>query len=279
MPDNHADDLDRGLAYDMPRLLSRRSLLAILGITSAGAFAAACGGTAPRAGSGEASPTSPASEAGLGDPDSCVAVPEETAGPFPGDGSNGPNVLVRDGVVRTDIRRSFGDSSAVADGVAMSLDLTLQDWTAGCAPLAGAAIYVWQCDRNGDYSLYSPGAASENYLRGVGVSDSSGRVTFTSIFPGCYPGRWPHIHFEVFSSLDSASSAGTPLLTSQIALPEDVSASVYSVADYPGSDRSFAQLSLPGDMVFRDGWATQMAELSGTPATGLTARLSIPVRT
>jgi len=56
-------------------------------------------------------------------------------------------------------------------------------------PLPGAAVYVWHCDRAGRYSLYSSGVASENYLRGIQVTDAAGRVTFNSIFPAYYTGR------------------------------------------------------------------------------------------
>ena len=54
-------------------------------------------------------------------------IPEETAGPYPGDGSNGTNVLSESGVVRSDITCSFGDASAVADGVPFTIELTLLD--------------------------------------------------------------------------------------------------------------------------------------------------------
>ena len=58
---------------------------------------------------------------------------------------------------------------------------------------------MWHCDRLGRYSLYGAGVTNQNYLRGTQEADASGNVTFTSIFPGCYSGRWPHIHFEVYS--------------------------------------------------------------------------------
>lgn len=73
-------------------------------------------------------------------------------------------------------------------------------------PLAGYAIYLWHCNRDGGYSMYSSGITAENYLRGVQVTDSNGEVTFSTIFPGCYSGRWPHIHFEVYASLDAATT-------------------------------------------------------------------------
>ena len=102
------------------------------------------------------------------------------------------------GVVRSDIRSSFGGSSGTAEGVPMTLELVVQDLANGGAPFAGAAVYVWHCDREGRYSLYSDGVTDENYLRGVQVADAAGRVRFTSIFPACYTGRWPHVHFEVY---------------------------------------------------------------------------------
>ena len=94
-----------------------------------------------------------------------------------------------------------------ADGVPLTIDLTLLDTTKNCAAGTGMAIYVWHCDRAGNYSLYSQDAAEQNYLRGVQVADANGRVSFTSIFPACYPGRWPHIHFEIYPSLEDATSA------------------------------------------------------------------------
>ena len=149
-------------------------------------------------------------------------IPEETAGPYPGDGSNGPNVLAESGVVRSDIRSSFGSSITVAEGVPATVNLTLLDLTSGCSPLAGAAVYLWHCDREGRYSMYSEGVEDENYLRGVQESDADGVVTFQTIFPAAYSGRWPHIHFEVYESLEAATGGGTLNATSQVALPEDV---------------------------------------------------------
>ena len=152
----------------------------------------------------------------------CAPIPEETAGPYPGDGSNGPDVLAESGIVRSDIRSSIGDASGVAEGVPLTVDLTVTDTAAGCVPLAGAAVYIWHCDREGRYSMYSEGAENENYLRGVQETDGDGRVTFTSIFPACYSGRWPHIHFEVYASVEDATGGGEPIATSQLAFPQDV---------------------------------------------------------
>ena len=207
---------------------------------------------------------------------SCTKVPEETAGPFPGDGSNGPNVLNQTGVVRSDIRSSFAGLSGTADGVPLTIALTIVS-SATCAPLANRAVYIWHCDKLGRYSLYSAGVTNQNYLRGVQQTDAAGKVTFTSIFPACYAGRWPHIHFEVFASVAAASNATNKTTTSQIALPKATCDLVYATPGYEQSIANLSQVSLASDMVFSDGAALELATMSGTVATGLTATLTVAV--
>jgi protocatechuate 3,4-dioxygenase beta subunit len=206
-------------------------------------------------------------------------IPEETAGPFPGDGSNGVNVLTESGIVRSDLTRSFGTGSAVAAGVPLTIALTVLD-VAGSGtgqPLAGAAVYLWHCDQQGRYSLYSQGVEQENYLRGVQVADAAGKVTFTSIYPAAYDGRWPHIHFEVYATLERATTASDKLRTSQLALPEDANATVYATSGYEQSVRNMANTSLERDMVFSDGYSLQLGTVTGDVSSGLTVTLSVPV--
>jgi protocatechuate 3,4-dioxygenase beta subunit len=205
------------------------------------------------------------------------SIPEETAGPFPGDGSNGPNVLAESGVVREDITKSFGDASGVADGVPTTLAMTLVDVANGGGPLAGAAVYAWHCDREGRYSLYDGAIAGENYLRGVQESDADGRLRFTTIFPAAYQGRWPHVHFEVYESLDAATAGAGKLRTSQLAIPQETCEAVYATAGYEQSVAKLSQLSLDGDMVFSDGYASQLAKASGSVEDGITLSLNVGV--
>jgi protocatechuate 3,4-dioxygenase beta subunit len=209
--------------------------------------------------------------------DVTTAVPEETGGPFPADGSNGPNVLTESGVVRSDITKSFGDSSGTAEGVPTTIEMTLIDVAGGGKPLAGAAVYLWHCDRSGAYSLYDPSVSGENFLRGVQKSDSKGKAAFQSIFPAAYSGRWPHIHFEIYESLDAATAAGTKLRTSQIALPQKTCEAVYKTAGYEQSVQNLAQTSLETDNVFSDGYAGQLATGSGSPDDGITVKLNVGV--
>ena len=156
--------------------------------------------------------------------------------------------------------------------------MSIVDVANGGAPLAGAAVYIWHCTREGGYSMYSDGVADQNFLRGVQETGSDGTVTFQSIYPGAYSGRWPHIHFEVYPNLDEATAAGDPSATSQIALPEDISAEVYATDGYEQSVTNLSQTSLTSDMVFSDdGAVDQLATMSGSIDSGLTAQLTVGV--
>ena len=268
------EDHDRGLVFDVSTLLQRRNVLKLFAAGAGLATLAACGSDAATSASTTAVSTDATAAATDG---SCAVIPEETAGPYPGDGSNGVDVLGESGVVRSDIRASFGSSTTLAEGVPVTVDLTIRSSADGCAPLAGGAVYLWHCDRDGLYSLYSEGATGENYLRGVQETDADGLVRFSTIFPACYSGRWPHMHFEVYPSLGSATSADGKVATSQLALPEAVCAEVYATEGYESSVRTLAQVSLASDNVFSDGAAAQTPTVTGNVADGYVMTLTVTV--
>lgn len=211
----------------------------------------------------------------------CVStIPSETNGPYPADGSSASgqqlNVLTRSGIVRSDIRKSLS-SGNTAEGVPLALEITLVNTNNNCALLEGYAIYVWHCTRDGNYSLYSSGFTAEDYLRGVQATNSSGKATFNSIFPGCYAGRWPHIHFEIYPSLAKATGAANAVKTSQIAFPEDACKAVYAASSYGSSSNNLSKISLATDNVFSDGYSLEMATLSGNSTDGYTAKITVGV--
>jgi protocatechuate 3,4-dioxygenase beta subunit len=267
-------DHDRGLEFDVATLLDRRRALGILGgaglLALSGCADAATGSTATGSTSTPTS-TSPASAVS-------TEVPDETGGPYPGDGSNGANVLDDAGIIRSDITSSFGTSTTKADGVPLTVNLTVTDSANGYAAMEGVAIYLWHCDREGNYSMYSQGVENENYLRGVQPTDANGTATFTTIFPAAYLGRWPHIHFEVYRSTAEATSSGQIVKTSQLALPEAVCTTVYATAGYEQSVRNMSQTSLASDNVFGDdGGIHQLATVTGDATSGFVANLTIGV--
>lgn len=265
--------VDQGLAFDIGTLFTRRRAFQVAGIASVGAMLASCtaASTASTSSSASASATS---TTGL------TEIPDETAGPYPGDGSNGPDVLEQSGVVRSDIRSSFGTSTTTAEGIAMTLTLTILDIVNGGNPMKGAAVYVWHCNRSGEYSMYSQGITNENYLRGVQVTDDSGQVSFTSIFPACYSGRWPHIHFEVYPDEASITDSTKAIATSQVALPKSVCDTVYATTGYEASVTNLAQLTLATDNVFgNDAGVHQLATVTGDVTKGYAVALTAPVDT
>ncbi len=273
--DENEPIFDQGLAFDVETLMDRRQVIKLLGYSGLAVGLLGIVGCAPGASSG--APSSAAS--GTASTAGCEVIPEETAGPFPGDGSNGPDVLNQSGIVRSDIRSSFGSSSGTAAGVPLTIKLAIQDEANHCAPLAGAAVYLWHCDQEGRYSLYSQGVEDQNYLRGVQEADGTGQVTFNSIFPACYSGRWPHIHFEVYPSLAKATESSNKIATSQVALPKDVCETVYATDRYSQSVANLARVSLASDNVFGDdGGAHQLGTVSGTVEGGLTVELAVPVK-
>jgi protocatechuate 3,4-dioxygenase beta subunit len=291
---NHAPhpNHDRGLEFDLSTMMSRRSLGLFIGAGGAVALAACTpgGSTSGPSASGAAqtatassTATAPATTSATPTltraiADCGIEIPKETTGPYPGDGSNGPNVLEASGVVRQDITSSFGTGSATADGVPLTFTLTLLDNAKGCVPLAGAAVYAWHCDREGRYSMYDSGLAGENYLRGVQEADANGQVTFRSVFPGAYSGRWPHIHFEVFESMSNATAAGQVLAVSQIALTQAACDDVYATAGYEASVRNMTRTTLQSDNVFGDdGGIYQLATMTGSAAAGYTAGLNVTI--
>jgi protocatechuate 3,4-dioxygenase beta subunit len=231
-------------------------------------------GPGPRPAPGPAKTGTTVAAAGT---DSCAIVPEETGGPFPADGSNGINVLTQAGIIRSDIRSSFGASTASAPGLPVRLEITVIDHAKSCAPINGAAVYVWHCDANGGYSMYSQGLANENYLRGVQPTGATGTATFTTMFPGAYPGRWPHIHFEIYPSVEKATTSRNRLITSQLALPDDGCKTIYATKGYEASRRNFVPGALLQDNVFSDGVDHQLATVTGNATDGFVIKLAITI--
>jgi protocatechuate 3,4-dioxygenase beta subunit len=282
------------MTNEQAHLPSRRQMLGLLGglgvvvvagcgddgaasTTSTTAAGTSSTGVSTTAGTAATSTTGATSTTAAAAVTSCSIIPQETAGPYPGDGTNGPNVLTQSGVVRSDIRSSFGTAKGVATGVPLTVSLTIVDSKNGCKALSGAAVYLWHCDMNGLYSLYSQGVTAENYLRGVQAADANGVVNFTTIFPAAYSGRWPHIHFEVFSGLASATNGQNKIAVSQLALPDDVCKAVFATTGYSQSVTNHARTSLTSDNVFSDGVTLQTPTVTGSTSAGYVAKMLVAV--
>ncbi|MGK5055878.1 intradiol ring-cleavage dioxygenase [Janthinobacterium sp. LB2P49] len=281
---------DHGLASDLEMMrrqaAERRQVLRWLLAGAATVPLMSCGGgsdaSSTAASSGASTGTSGTATDATPATGACTVIPEETGGPYPADGTNTNggsiiNVLNQSGVVRSDIRASFNGATGVAAGVPLTIKLQLLNASGSCASLAGYAVYLWHCDREGLYSLYSSGVTAQNYLRGVQETDSAGNVGFTTIFPGCYAGRMPHVHFEVYPSLAKAASAANRLKTSQFTFPMATLNEAYTASGYTASVRNLAQISYATDNVFRDGTSLQMATVTGNATDGYVVTLTVAV--
>jgi protocatechuate 3,4-dioxygenase beta subunit len=235
--------------HEFLKQVSRRELLAMLGAAGA-AVAGGCGGS-------EASPVAPTTTTttpATGTSTACAVAPSETIGPYPS---------LTD-LIRSDIREG-------KSGTPLTLTLTVVNVNSNCAPVANAAVDIWQCDAEGHYSQYSqPGfnGTSQTFLRGIQTTDSSGRVSFTTIYPGWYQGRATHIHVEVTVN-------GQSVKVTQIAFPESVTAAVYAAGVYAAKGQN--PTSNSGDMVFSDSISSELATVTGDTTGGYTATFTVGV--
>ena len=196
---------------------------------------------------------------------SCTLTAKETEGPYPLLAILGNSSMVRSNITEG------------KTGVPLTVTLTLQDASNGCAAVQGAAIYIWHCDKDGLYSGYdiqnNRGQTGLTYTRGIQVTDSNGQVRFTTIYPGWYEGRITHIHAQVYLNNNLQVSATA---TTQLAFPQEVTKAVYSTALYTHGQNtsvsSFAQ-----DNVFSDGTGTELVTITGNTDTGYEASLTIVI--
>ncbi|HEY0602544.1 MAG TPA: intradiol ring-cleavage dioxygenase [Herpetosiphonaceae bacterium] len=255
------------------RLLSRREALALIGAASA-AMLAGCGsaantttqatstaGTAAASLNPEAATAvaTAASSPGLSETASaattvadlptCVVSPEQTVGPYYADVQ----------LNRSDIR-SDTTSGAVKAGLPFVLTMRVSQISAGsCTPIEGATVEIWHCDAEGVYSAFEgEGTANENFLRGHQVTDASGQVQFTTIYPGWYRGRAVHIHFKVRTT---GADGNDYEFTSQMYFDDAISDQIYTQAPYTehGGSRDTTNAN---DGIYRNGGDQLMIALA-----------------
>jgi len=198
---------------------------------------------------------------------SCVIIPEETAGPYPL-----LAILTNSSIVRQDITEN-------KEGVPLTLVLKLQDVDNQCVAISGAAVYVWHCDKDGEYSGYNSEQnggdhSGETWLRGVQVSDSEGQVIFYTIYPGWYTGRITHIHFQIYLN-DNLTVTATA--TSQLGFDQDITEAVYDSELYAEHGQNTSVTSFSEDNVFSDGTDYQIATVEGDVEDGYTATLVVGI--
>lgn len=228
------------------RRLGRREAMAMFGAAGA-ALAFGCASDSPTS---PATTTTTTTGSETSSSSSCAVTPTETIGPYPS---------LTD-LIRSDVREG-------KSGTPVALTITVVNVNSGCGPVANANVEIWQCDAAGNYSEYGTQRA-ETYLRGIQTTNANGEVTFTTIYPGWYQGRATHIHVEVVLN-------GASVKVTQIGFPESVNAAVYATGVY--ASRGANPTSNAGDNVFADSIASELATISGDPASGYAATFRIGI--
>ncbi len=182
----------------------------------------------------------------------CVVRPEVMEGPY----------YVDVDLVRSDIR-SDSTSGEVKAGAPLVLTFNVSQVSgSNCTALEGATVEIWHCDAEGAYSGVSDRSfdtTNQNWLRGAQVTDANGVATFTTIYPGWYPGRAVHIHFKVSPSEDT-------VFTSQLFFDDTLSQQVFTQEPYSGkgpvqhtlnsTDNIYQELLLLNTTAAENGYAS-----------------------
>ena len=156
----------------------------------------------------------------------CLLTPAQTEGPY----------FVDKQLDRSDVR-SDPVSGAIRQGVPLTLALTVLRFDGTrCTPLPRAIVDIWHCDATGVYSGADDmrfDTRGAKFLRGFQTADSEGRVRFTTIYPGAYPGRAVHIHFKIRAQAARRDAE----FTSQLYFDDALNDRVLSAAPYAGPAR------------------------------------------
>jgi protocatechuate 3,4-dioxygenase beta subunit len=219
-------------------LTRRRSLVAIGGFVAllAGAKGLAAG---------------PAAGATRKQGAACVLTPELTEGPY----------YIANEALRRDITEG-------KPGARLTLKLRVVEAT-GCKPIRNAAVDIWHADAGGTYSGFGAGAGNRTFLRGIQKTDANGLATFTSIYPGWYPGRTVHIHVKVHVG-------GNVVHTGQLFFDDTLTDAVYRLAPY--NSRPNRDTRNAADGIYQNGGSASLLAVKKTGSRAYTGSIAMGVR-
>ena len=173
-----------------------------------------------------------------------VASPALTEGPFFVD-----EKLNRSNLLAGTTRQTVVEGSPLL----LNLKLLCLDARGNPVPLSGAQVDVWHSDAVGIYSdenypMNPEVTSGQQWLRGYQLVDSAGMARFSTIVPGWYDGRTPHIHFKVRQF--SSSKQQTAEFTSQLFFQDQTLNQVYTKSPY--DSRGSRRMSNTDDGIYTE---------------------------
>jgi protocatechuate 3,4-dioxygenase beta subunit len=142
-----------------------------------------------------------------------------------------------------------------------------------CSPIQGAQVDIWHCDAQDIYSGVSDrnfDTTGKKFLRGYQLTDASGKVQFTTIYPGWYSGRAVHIHFTVRTK---GKNSEAYQFTSQFFFDDSLTDQVH--AQQPYASKGSRDTRNSSDNIFRGGGEQLLLNLQGDVTNGFTTAMNI----
>ena len=199
----------------------------------------------------------------------CRPVITQTPGPF----------VTSENIMRSDIREDL-------PGAVLNLNIRVLD-PISCAPTEGMIVDIWQCDAVGRYAGFvninfdlhtlqmtgpGPDYSDKTFLRGRQITDQNGLARFTTIFPGWYIPRLPHIHIRaMIPGMDWTAT------TTQLYFPPDLERAVYETEPYAA--RGPNPIGVKRDLAIRGDkkvWKSLMLDVD-KDGTGYKSTFDMPI--
>jgi protocatechuate 3,4-dioxygenase beta subunit len=251
----------------MSQIMDRRAALGAFGVLGGTLVLVACKTATTSSGDDDES-TADAATSGSGDAGACASTLEGEVGPYFADDS-------ADGFNRTDITANL-DGTSVQAGIPLVLTVYIYDAQNSCTPYVGAQVDIWHCNASGVYSdIAAESTSTEQWLRGYQITDSTGKIAFTTIVPGWYQGRTTHIHLRIRSSYDEAAGLSDGTNTTQVFFSQTLIDTIATTITPYNSEGTNPTTNASDHVYAGETNGTNVLAMTGDTTSGYTATLSI----
>jgi len=190
----------------------------------------------------------------------CVLSPEITEGPF----------FVDEHLERSDLVGDAANSPGLRGALPLLMTIAFVDARSGCAPIPNLQVDVWHADARGNYSDVQ-GQRGQTFCRGYQRTDADGTVSFSTIYPGWYPGRTIHIHVKARAF--DADRRPTRDYTTQLFFDEATNGQVMAMAPYSGRGRRTTSNARDG--IYANASSLILATSARSDGPGLASKITL----